>query len=133
MRGFGGLAVVAAAGLATFGGALGCGKGNTPPDAPTEGRRPAAADELAATREVTYPGAPKGPPPVPPPPGQGLEVPLQRYIAIDQFGYRTKMTKVAVLVDPERGWNAADNYEPRGNFEVRRWSDGWARMLLGGN
>jgi endoglucanase len=105
-------------------GALGCGRGNAPADAPTEGRRPAAADEQAATREVPYPGTPKAPPPVPPPPGQGLEVPLQRYIAIDQFGYRTKMTKVAVLVDPERGWNAADNYEPQGTFEVRRWSDG---------
>jgi endoglucanase len=110
--------------LAVVFAALACGKTGVAPSKPPEGRRPAAADELAATRVVPYPGAPKGPPPVPPPAGQGLTVPLERYIAIDQFGYRPKMTKVAVLVDPERGWNAADNYEPQGTFEVRRWEDG---------
>jgi endoglucanase len=105
--------------------ALGCGRASVDAASkPSEGRRPAAADEAAATREVPYPGAPKGPPPVPPPAGQGLGVQLQRYIAIDQFGYRPKMSKVAVLVDPERGWNAADSYSAQGSFEVRRWSDG---------
>jgi endoglucanase len=111
--------------LLALGCALGCGKaGVDAASKPSEGRRPAAADETAATREVPYPGAPKGPPPVPPPAGQGQSVPLQRYISIDQFGYRPKMSKVAVLVDPERGWNAADSYSAHGSFEVRRWSDG---------
>jgi endoglucanase len=101
-----------------------CGKAGVEGVRPAEGRRPGAADDAMATRQVPYPAEPKGPPPVPPPPGQGLSVPLQRYIAIDQFGYRPKMTKVAVLVSPERGWNAADTYAPQGAFEVRRWSDG---------
>jgi endoglucanase len=102
----------------------GCGKASVAVSQPPEGRRPAATDESAAKGSAPYPAEPKVPPPVPPPPGQGLSVALQRYIAIDQFGYRPKMTKVAVLVDPERGWNAADDYAPEGTFEVRRWSDG---------
>jgi hypothetical protein len=91
----------------------------------TEGKKPATGlDGSEAAGGAPYPAEPKGPAPVPPPPGQGLTVPLQRYIAIDQFGYRPEMTKVAVLVDPERGWNAADSYSPEGTIEVRRWEDG---------
>ncbi len=48
----------------------------------------------------------------------------ERYIVVDQFGYRPKMAKFAILVDPERGWNAADHYAPGPSFEVRRWTDG---------
>lgn len=71
-----------------------------------------------------YPAAAKAPPPVPPPAGQGLDVPFQRYIVVDQFGYRPAMSKRAVLVDPEVGWNAADAYQPGPELEVRAWSDG---------
>ncbi|HEV8547414.1 MAG TPA: glycoside hydrolase family 9 protein, partial [Polyangiaceae bacterium] len=71
-----------------------------------------------------YPASPQIPPPVAPPAGQGLGVQVQPYIVVDQFGYRTKMTKVAILVDPARGWNAADSYQPGPALEVRRWSDG---------
>jgi endoglucanase len=45
------------------------------------------------------------------------------YIMIDQFGYRPDDTKVAVLVDPQVGFNAADSYEPSGTLEVRRAAD----------
>jgi endoglucanase len=106
--------------------AFGCGKAGVEPPAPVPaGPQPAGAvGPSAAAGSVPYPAEPKAPPPVPPPPGQGRDVPLQRYIAIDQFGYRPEMTKVAVLVDPQRGWNASDSYDPEGVFEVRRWSDG---------
>jgi hypothetical protein len=73
---------------------------------------------------ATYPAAPQGPPPVPPAAGQGLDVPFGRYLVVDQFGYRTKMTKIAVLVDPVHGWNQRDAYVPGTKMEVRRWSDG---------
>jgi len=73
---------------------------------------------------VPYPATAKGPPPVPPPAGQGLSVAHGRYIVVDQFGYRPGMEKVAVLVDPEAGWNAADAYKPGPELEVRKWSDG---------
>jgi endoglucanase len=96
-----------------------------PANAAGDSRSARAADEaLASGSAVPYPAAPKGPPPVAPPPGQGQSVALQRYIAIDQFGYRPHMTKVAVLVDPVVGWNASDSYSPDGAFEVRRWADG---------
>lgn len=106
--------------------ALACGRASVEAGTQhTEGKKPATGlDGSEAAAGAPYPAEPKGPAPVPPPPGQGLTVPLQRYIALDQFGYRPKMTKVAVLVDPERGWNAADSYSPEGTVEVRRWADG---------
>src|SRR5688572_16598835 len=57
-----------------------------------------------------YPATPTAPPPVTPPAGKGLGVKVQRYIVVDQFGYRPDMRKVAVLVDPREGWNAGDSY-----------------------
>lgn len=73
---------------------------------------------------TTYPKTPTAPPPVGPPSGQGLTVAHQRYIVVDQFGYRPEMQKVAILANPVRGWNAADSYEPSPTMEVKRWSDG---------
>ncbi len=102
---------------------LGCGKAAVAPAKMSEGSKPAAVVNGAAS-SAEYPKTPTRPPPVPLPAGQGASVPLQRYIALDQFGYRPEMTKIAVLVDPEQGWNAADSYQPEGEFQVRRWADG---------
>ena len=49
---------------------------------------------------------------------------VNRYIAVDQFGYRPGDVKAAVIVDPQAGPNADDAFEPGGTYEVRRWSDG---------
>jgi len=57
-------------------------------------------------------------------PKNGDQVPVNDYIVVDQFGYRPEMKKVAVLVDPEVGWNAKDSYVPGSTLEVRRWDDG---------
>ena len=38
---------------------------------------------------------------------------------LDQFGYRPEDTKVAVLVDPQTGFNAEDEYVPGSVLEVR--------------
>ena len=46
----------------------------------------------------------------------GRETP---YIVVDQFGYRPEDAKVAVLVDPQEGFNAEDEYVPGGVLEVR--------------
>jgi hypothetical protein len=116
-------------------GSLGCAERPPPathPPAWTEAAAPEPTTTTSADGQSTapdpgavpYPFTPVDPPPVPPPAGQGLAVPLQRYIVVDQFGYRTKMAKVAILVDPERGWNANDEYKPGPKLEVRRWSDG---------
>ncbi|MBK8340131.1 MAG: hypothetical protein IPK99_09150 [Flavobacteriales bacterium] len=42
-------------------------------------------------------------------------------IAVDQFGYRTGDEKIAVISDPQVGYNAADNYAPGATLEVREW------------
>jgi len=57
-------------------------------------------------------------------PSSGNDVPENRYLVVDQFGYRPSMKKVAILVDPQVGWNAEDEYEPDDRLEVRRFDDG---------
>ena len=44
---------------------------------------------------------------------------LQEYIKIDQFGYRPGDSKVAVLVNPQQGFNSEDEYIPGQVIEVR--------------
>ncbi len=50
-------------------------------------------------------------------------VSVQKYMMVDQFGYLPNGDKVAVLVDPQEGFNSADSYTPGSVFEVRRVSD----------
>ncbi|MBK8339926.1 MAG: hypothetical protein IPK99_07980 [Flavobacteriales bacterium] len=42
-------------------------------------------------------------------------------IAVDQFGYRTGDEKIAVITDPQVGYNAADSYVPGPTLELREW------------
>ncbi len=42
-------------------------------------------------------------------------------IAVDQFGYTSEMAKVAVISDPQTGFNSAETYTPGNTLEVRRW------------
>jgi len=44
-------------------------------------------------------------------------------IAIDQFGYMPGMKKVAVISDPQAGFNENESYAPGDRLEVRRWGD----------
>lgn len=89
---------------------------------PANGAAPRGAG-VAVSSTTTYPAVPTAPPPVSPPLGKGLDIPFQRYIVVDQFGYQPKMTKVAVLVDPVKGWNSDDSYQPSKTLEVRNWQD----------
>ena len=52
--------------------------------------------------------------------GNAREIP---YIMVDQFGYRPEDAKVAVLIDPQEGFNAEDEYVPGDVLEVRTVSD----------
>lgn len=45
-------------------------------------------------------------------------------IHVDQFGYRPEMAKVAVISDPQRGYNDSESYHPGSELEVRRRDDG---------
>ena len=48
---------------------------------------------------------------------------IEKYILIDQFGYRPNDQKIAVLIDPQYGFNAEDSFNPGTNYEVRRWDN----------
>jgi endoglucanase len=57
-------------------------------------------------------------------PKSGSAIPESRYMVVDQFGYRPDMKKVAILVDPQQGSNAKDEYVPGNTLELRRFDDG---------
>jgi len=42
-------------------------------------------------------------------------------IVVDQFGYTSEMAKVAVISDPQTGFNSAEAYTPGASLEVRQW------------
>jgi hypothetical protein len=42
------------------------------------------------------------------------------HICVDQFGYLPGEQKVAVISDPQKGYNAFDHYAPGGKLEVRK-------------
>jgi hypothetical protein len=51
---------------------------------------------------------------------------ISQFIKIDQFGYLCSSKKVAVIVDPQTGYNSADAFNPgtgTNQYQVRRWSD----------
>ncbi|MFC5406058.1 glycoside hydrolase family 9 protein [Cohnella soli] len=50
-------------------------------------------------------------------------VAVQKYMMVDQFGYLPTGDKVAVLADPQEGFNAADAYTPGSVLQVRRVRD----------
>jgi len=64
------------------------------------------------------------------PTARGVTIPglpvVNGLIRVDQFGYLPDETKVAVLADPQQGFNAADHYTPGPQIEVRRVVDGKA-------
>lgn len=50
-------------------------------------------------------------------------IPQSRHILVDQFGYRPADSKVAVINDPQVGFNFADSFTPGPRYELRRWAD----------
>ena len=79
-----------------------------------------APDRRASSATPKFVGEPKN----------GTEVPENQYIVVDQFGYRPDMKKVAILVNPQEGWNAHDEYLPGDTLELRRFDDG-AKVMSG--
>src|SRR5262245_5031470 len=45
------------------------------------------------------------------------------HIKVDQFGYRTTDKKIAVISNPQAGYNSADTFLAGSIYEIRRWSD----------
>ena len=50
--------------------------------------------------------------------------PVTGRICVDQFGYLPSAEKVAVISDPQKGYNSADHYTPGKTLLVRRRNDG---------
>lgn len=51
---------------------------------------------------------------------------ISAYLKIDQFGYLCTAKKVAVIVDPQSGYNAAEAFSPgtgAHQYQIRRWTD----------
>lgn len=46
------------------------------------------------------------------------EAPLSPYIVVDQFGYRPQSKKVAVIRDPQQGFDAAESFEPGSSYAL---------------
>lgn len=51
-------------------------------------------------------------------PEPNVDVPLSPFIVVDQFGYRPGAKKVAVLRDPEVGFDADESFAPGATYEV---------------
>lgn len=61
-------------------------------------------------------------------PGTVLAAPatISPFILVDQFGYPCTAEKIAVIRDPQTGFNAAEAFSPgtgTNQYEVRRWAD----------
>lgn len=52
------------------------------------------------------------------------QTPACPFIRLDQFGYRPEAQKVAVIADPQAGFDAGQSFTPGTSYEVRRLSDG---------
>jgi endoglucanase len=50
-------------------------------------------------------------------------IPFSKYIKVDQFGYRLLSKKIAVIVDPQVGYDATESFNPSNNYEVRKYND----------
>ena len=48
---------------------------------------------------------------------------ISENIKIDQFGYRSADTKVAVIAQPQSGAGSPSTYTPASTLKIRRWSD----------
>ena len=48
---------------------------------------------------------------------------VDNHIKVDQFGYRTTGKKIAVISNPQIGYNLANTFTPGTTYQVKRWSD----------
>ncbi len=68
--------------------------------------------------------AAEAPPPIPAPAGANAGIPFVANILVDQFGYRPNDPKVAVIRNPQTGYDSAQKFAPGSQYQVRRASDG---------
>ena len=59
-------------------------------------------------------------------PEKARAIRFDAHLLVDQFGYRPEDPKVAVIRNPVKGYDAADQFLPGGTYEVRNAADGRA-------
>jgi endoglucanase len=57
-------------------------------------------------------------------PGMSGQVRFDPHVLVDQFGYRPGDPKVAVIRDPQTGYDSADRFTPGATYQVRSADDG---------
>lgn len=63
-------------------------------------------------------------PPLPAPPGMSATIPFDAHLLVDQFGYRPGDPKVAVVRNPQVGYDSAHKFSPGTTYEIRRTDNG---------
>ncbi len=63
-------------------------------------------------------------------PGMIAQIPFDQHLLVDQFGYRPGDPKVAVIRDPQIGYDSSARFTPGTTYQVRNVSDG--HVLLTG-
>lgn len=48
---------------------------------------------------------------------------ITEFIKVDQFGYRTSDQKIAIIANPQTGFNDTAQFTPGNSYQVRRWND----------
>ncbi|HYV93158.1 MAG TPA: glycoside hydrolase family 9 protein [Chitinophagales bacterium] len=48
---------------------------------------------------------------------------ITEFIKVDQFGYRTSDQKIAIIANPQTGFNDTAHFTPGNSYQVKRWSD----------
>lgn len=79
---------------------------------------------FSSGRRSCSPSSPSPSPSSPSEPAAAATVNLDSHILVDQFGYRPADPKVAVVRNPQNGYDAADTFAPGSTYQVRQASDG---------
>ncbi|HEY0031183.1 MAG TPA: glycoside hydrolase family 9 protein [Bacteroidia bacterium] len=53
--------------------------------------------------------------------GKAIPATISQFIKIDQFGYKPNDQKIAVMSDPQTGYNSALSFSPGATYQVRNW------------
>jgi len=56
--------------------------------------------------------------------GASATIPIDYHLLVDQFGYRPEDSKVAVIRDPQVGYDAKDHFVPGNKYQLRRAENG---------
>jgi endoglucanase len=96
---------------------IGCSGGSgTAPASQTGGTPP--------TAPTPPPPTPPTPPPPTPTPAAASAITLSAHLLVDQFGYRNSDPKVAVIRNPQMGFDSTDTFSPGATYQVRKADDG---------